>query len=46
MTKKPFKKEYDTPMTEVCDAVIAGLLCQSDLNASTEDFVEDGEFTW
>lgn len=47
MTKKLFKKEYNTPQTEVCVSQTADLLCQSALtDASTEWFVEDSDFGW
>lgn len=47
MAKKLFKKEYNTPLTEVCISQAADLLCQSALvDAGTEGFVEDSNFSW
>ena len=47
MTKKLFKKEYNTPLTEVYGSQTADLLCQSALvDTGTEGFVEDNEFGW
>ncbi|MBO7603133.1 MAG: hypothetical protein J6S97_01810 [Bacteroidales bacterium] len=47
MTKKLFKKEYSTPLTEACGSEIADLLCQSALDdTSNEGYVEDDVFNW
>lgn len=47
MTKKHFKKEYTTPITEVCGSQTTDLLCQSSLvDAGAEGFIEDGNFSW
>ncbi len=47
MTKKLFRKEYTTPLTEVCGSQTEDLLCQSALvDTGTEGFVEDSDFSW
>ncbi len=47
MTKKAFKKEYNTPLTDVSGSQTADLLCQSAfVDTSNEGFIEDNEFSW
>ncbi|MBQ2107307.1 MAG: hypothetical protein II475_01315 [Bacteroidales bacterium] len=45
MIKKAFSGAYLTPVCEIAEKLIEGLICESQ-DAVIEDFEDGGEFNW